>query len=61
MKISVVICAHNEEQWIGSTLRSLLQQARLPDEIVVVANACDDQTEPIVQQIADDSPPAPSA
>ncbi len=48
--LSVVICAHNEEAWIGRTLASLMQQKRLPDEIVVVNNASTDGTERIVRE-----------
>lgn len=42
---SVVIAAHNEEQVIGVTLASLLDQAtESPIEIIVSANGCSDKT-----------------
>jgi glycosyltransferase involved in cell wall biosynthesis len=47
--LSVVICAHNEQEWIARTLDSLLQQKRLPDETIVVDNASTDQTAEITQ------------
>ncbi len=48
LSLSVVICAYNEEEWIGKTLESLLHQHRLPDEIIVVNNASTDTTPEIV-------------
>jgi glycosyltransferase involved in cell wall biosynthesis len=50
--ISVVICAHNEENWIGQGLQSLAQQMRLPDEVVVVDNASTDKTAQVIQECA---------
>ena len=50
--ISVVICAHNEEDWIAHTIESLAQQKRLPDEVIVVDNASTDSTAKIVQNYA---------
>ncbi len=52
MKISVVICAYNEQDWIGGTLESLLGQERLPDEIIVVNNASTDGTAQVVEAFA---------
>jgi biofilm PGA synthesis N-glycosyltransferase PgaC len=40
----VLIAAHNEEQSIVPTLRSLLEQHRAPDRIVVAADNCTDRT-----------------
>jgi len=48
MKVSVVIPAHNEEQAIGSTLESVLNEVSPPLEILVVADHCTDRTEAIV-------------
>ncbi|MBQ8922021.1 MAG: glycosyltransferase [Oscillospiraceae bacterium] len=53
-KFSVVIPAHNEEQYIGKCLRSVRSAAKyvLPDtvEIIVVANRCNDRTAEIAAQ-----------
>ncbi|MEP7288989.1 MAG: glycosyltransferase family 2 protein [Chloroflexota bacterium] len=50
LKLSVVICAHNEQDWIARTLESLWSQKRLPDELIVVNNVSTDSTERIVQR-----------
>jgi len=42
--ISVIVCAHNEERFLGPCLHSLLAQTRRPDEILVVNNASTDDT-----------------
>ncbi|MEZ5287979.1 MAG: glycosyltransferase family A protein [Vicinamibacterales bacterium] len=44
MTISVIVCAHNEEAFLGPCLHSLLAQTRAPDEIVVIDNASADRT-----------------
>src|SRR5258708_5295077 len=49
LSISVVVCAFNEQDWIGKTLASLVQQKRLADEIIVVNNASTDDTQAIVE------------
>lgn len=48
---SIIIAAHNEEKYIGSTLESLLGQNYPPEkyEIIVVADRCTDKTVPIIQ------------
>jgi glycosyltransferase involved in cell wall biosynthesis len=51
LKISVIVCAHDEEQFLGACLHSLLAQSRIPDEILVVNNASTDQTRAVAQQI----------
>jgi glycosyltransferase involved in cell wall biosynthesis len=43
-RISVVVCAHNEESLLPGCLHSLLAQFRRPDEILVVNNASTDAT-----------------
>lgn len=53
MKLSTIICAHNEEKGIGKLLDNLSRQ-RLPEEIedheiVVVASGCTDGTLPIIK------------
>jgi glycosyltransferase involved in cell wall biosynthesis len=42
--ISVIVCAHNEERYLGACLISLTAQTRLPDEILVINNASTDRT-----------------
>jgi len=42
--VSVIVCAHNEAQYLAPCLYSLLAQSRLPDEIIVINNASSDAT-----------------
>lgn len=51
MKISVIVCAHNEAQYLPACLHSLLAQARPPDEILVINNASTDETRAVAQAI----------
>jgi len=51
LKLSVIVCAHNEAQFLGACLHSLLAQSRIPDEILVVDNASTDQTRAVADQI----------
>ena len=44
LKISVIVCAHNEARYLSACLHSLLAQSRLPDEILVINNASTDET-----------------
>jgi glycosyltransferase involved in cell wall biosynthesis len=44
LRFSVIVCAHNEAQYLSACLHSLLAQSRLPDEIMVVNNASTDDT-----------------
>lgn len=48
--ISVIIPAHNEEQYIRKTLFSLEQQTFQNFEAIVVANGCTDATEDILKR-----------
>ncbi|HLY27623.1 MAG TPA: glycosyltransferase family 2 protein [Aggregatilineales bacterium] len=56
MKLSVTICAYNEQDWVNGTLESLLTQQRRPDEIIVVNNASTDNTAEIVQRFLESHP-----
>jgi glycosyltransferase involved in cell wall biosynthesis len=49
--ISVIVCAHDEEQFISACLHSLLAQTRPPDEILVINNASRDRTAEIARTI----------
>jgi len=55
MKLSIVICAYNEEKGIGNLLRNLSFQRLPPEiteyEIIVVASGCTDRTVPIIEKI----------
>ena len=58
-KIVVLIPAHNEEESIGSTIESLLNQTVVPTKIVVLANGCTDKTVQVAKQyniIVEDMP-----
>lgn len=50
MKISVVIPAHNEEQYLPHCLEKLIHQTRKADEIIVVDNNSTDKTAEIAKQ-----------
>jgi glycosyltransferase involved in cell wall biosynthesis len=51
LKISVIVCAHNEARYLPACLHSLLSQTRLPDEILVVNNASTDATRAVALEI----------
>lgn len=50
MKYQIIIPAHNEEQFIGLTLASLVQQTLLPKNIMVVNDTSTDGTQKIIDQ-----------
>lgn len=52
MRLSVIVCAHNEARYLAACLHSLLAQSRPPDEILVINNASTDQTGAVAAQIA---------
>lgn len=56
MNYVVVIPSHNEQDFIGLTLRSLLNQSHRPAEIVVVNDNSTDQTEQIIHDFTSQSP-----
>jgi cellulose synthase/poly-beta-1,6-N-acetylglucosamine synthase-like glycosyltransferase len=51
--INVLIPAHNEADGIEQTLASLLNQDQRPDQIVVIADNCTDDTVAIVRRFAE--------
>lgn len=53
MNYSIVIPAHNEEKYIATTLKSLVNQTILPYEVVVVNDHSSDKTGEIVQKFSD--------
>jgi glycosyltransferase involved in cell wall biosynthesis len=50
-RMSVIVCAHNEAQYLAPCLYSLLAQSRRPDEILVINNASTDATRAVAEQI----------
>jgi glycosyltransferase involved in cell wall biosynthesis len=51
LTVSVIVCAHNEAQYLAPCLHSLLAQSRRPDEILVINNASTDTTRVVAEQI----------
>lgn len=56
MRIYIVIPAHNEADFIGLTLQSLVKQTFLPSKIVVVNDQSTDETPKIVQEFIENHP-----
>jgi len=52
--VSVVIPAHNSEQWIVESLESVFAQTRQPEEVIVVNDASTDGTEKRVRSFFQD-------
>ncbi len=52
MNFHIIIPAHNEEDYIGKTLESLVQQTLLPKALVVVNDNSSDNTQQIVEDYA---------
>ena len=51
LRISVIVCAHNEARYLPCCLYSLLAQTRIPDELLVINNASTDETCAVAQQV----------
>lgn len=51
LKISVIVCAHNEARYLAACLYSLLAQSRQPDEILVINNASTDETRAVASAV----------
>lgn len=56
MNYYIVIPAHNEQDFIGLTLQSLVSQTVLPKKVVVVNDNSTDRTEEIVLEFAKENP-----
>lgn len=56
MKYYIVIPAHNEQEYIGLTLQSLISQTVLPKKVVIVNDNSTDKTEEIVLNYAKENP-----
>jgi cellulose synthase/poly-beta-1,6-N-acetylglucosamine synthase-like glycosyltransferase len=50
-RISVVVCAHNEERTIEACLKSIFMQTLKPYEVIVVLDRCTDNTRLIISSI----------
>ena len=51
LTISVIVCAHNEAQYLPACLYSVLGQTRPPDEVLVIDNASEDSTREIAARV----------
>jgi glycosyltransferase involved in cell wall biosynthesis len=51
LRISVIVCAHNEARYLPACLHSVLAQSRRPDELLVINNASTDETATVAAQI----------
>ena len=51
MRLSVIVCAHNEARYLPACLHSVLAQSRAADDILVINNASDDDTRGVAAQI----------
>lgn len=51
-RMSVIVCAFNEEASIAACLHSVLAQTRPPDEVILVDNASTDDTARVARAIA---------
>ncbi len=51
MKVSVVLCVLNGEQFIEEQLRSIAQQSRIPDEVLIFDDRSTDATIDIVHSV----------
>jgi glycosyltransferase involved in cell wall biosynthesis len=51
LRISVIVCAHNEARYLPACLHSLLAQSRPPDDILVINNASTDETRAVAEQV----------
>jgi glycosyltransferase involved in cell wall biosynthesis len=50
-RISVIVCAYNEQDYVAACLQSVLAQSRAPDEVLLVNNASTDGTRWIAGRI----------
>jgi glycosyltransferase involved in cell wall biosynthesis len=51
LRISVIVCAHNEARYLPACLHSVLAQSRQPDELLVINNASTDETAAVAAEI----------
>ena len=48
--LSIIIPAHNEEKFIGKTLKSIFEQPYRDFEVIVVCNGCKDNTAKVARK-----------
>jgi glycosyltransferase involved in cell wall biosynthesis len=51
VRISVIVCAHNEARSLSACLYSVLAQTRPPDQLLVINNASTDETAAVARQV----------
>ena len=51
LRISVIVCAHNEARYLPACLHSVLAQSREPDEVLVINNASTDPTATVAARV----------
>jgi len=51
--ISVVVVTYNQEKFLTKSLRSVFDQTRMPDEVIVVDNGSTDATRQIIKEYRD--------
>ncbi len=56
LRLNLVIPVYNEEQYIGACLEAVVNQVRVPDEVIVVDNGSTDATRTVVDGFADRLP-----
>lgn len=54
--VSIALCTHNGERWIGPLLESMAAQTRVADELVVQDDLSSDSTCEIIRSFASDAP-----
>ncbi len=54
--ISVALCTFNGKRFLPQQLASILEQTRLPDEVVICDDGSTDSTVDLVQELADKAP-----
>jgi len=52
MRISIIIPAHNEEEYIGDCITSFISQTRPPDELIIVNDNSTDKTLAIISEFS---------
>ena len=54
--ISIALCTYNGAAFLPQQWQSLLQQERLPDEVIICDDGSTDNTRPLLRQLAADAP-----
>lgn len=56
MQISIALCTYNGERFLAEQLESILEQTRLPDDLVVCDDGSHDQTWAIIKEFSQRAP-----